>query len=154
MVRKKNSLIVPAPYAGLRVAFDRIISSENTPPPEAFLDLGLELHKARLNYFIDGAIPGSSGPPLYVRVLAYAACRHHELTDEERARVKDDEHVKRVLAEMRPGLWPYVRDELVKFYRMVAEELKQRMPSTTGGGKADKRRRRGGKKSLEISITR
>lgn len=128
-VKGPSGMLAAAPCAGLREALDRITRSESVPPLDAFLELGRELHAARLDYFIRGAFPSRTDPAMSALHLTSTACRFHEMPDDQ-ARLKDDEHVADLLAQVaqRPGFWLYVRDELLTFTRLVEEELRKRHP--------------------------
>jgi hypothetical protein len=128
MARKKQAQGAAAPFQSLRKAFDRITQSESVPSLDALLELGSELHEARLNYDIEGAIPHQPYPVRLAVILAFTACRHHEHNDNDRARLKDDQHVQKLLVsiEERPDFWPYVRDGLIQLSRCLFELLSNR----------------------------
>jgi hypothetical protein len=129
MARKKHVADPFAPYPGLREAIDRITQSESVPLQNTLLEFGRELHSARLDYFIKSqAFPDQTDPARYAQFLTRAACRFHEMPDDQ-ARLGDGQHVNNLLTEIaqRPGFWLYVRDEMVKFSRLVVEELRRRI---------------------------
>jgi hypothetical protein len=128
MARKKHAQAHPAQHACLYEALQRITRSESVPPLDAFLDLGRELHEARLDFFISEAFSDRTDPASMAKNLLYTSCRHHAIPGEQ-ARLGDAAHVRNLLGqiEARAGFWPYVRDEVIKFSRLVAEELRKRV---------------------------
>jgi hypothetical protein len=110
----------------VREVLRQIINSNDVPPFDTFLELGRAIHDARLDDFIDPAIPGRTNPSRDAKQLVYAAWRHFRNSDEDRIRLEDDKVVKRTLDKLQPDDWLSVRDELVRFSRLVHEELDQR----------------------------
>jgi hypothetical protein len=120
-------------------AFEQILRAERTPPVHAFLDLGRELHEARLYDFIDEAIRGSEGERSRARGLLNAVTRHHDtrLDNATHARVDDEGHARRLLTEIEEsGRWLHVRDELAVFARRAAEKVgvRQTAPAQPDAG--------------------
>ncbi len=120
---------IPGKPDTLGAALDPILRSNATPSLEMFLDLGRELNKARLYDFIDEAIRGGELAKSTARGLLSAVTRRHDprLDAETHARVDDEGHARGLLADIQQyGRWLYVRDELIKFSKLVDEELAKR----------------------------
>jgi len=99
------------------------------PPASPFLELGRQIQKARLYYFVNDELPKATLPQSYAANLLHAATRYYELENDEptRARVRDDQHVEKLLAEIREnGRWPYVRDELANCSSMILQQERGR----------------------------
>src|SRR5262249_8990472 len=114
-----------------RVAFDRLMYSEEPPSEEAVFALGKELQDAGLRELIYGVIEGKHIASSTLRGLLYAAARLNDsrISPEEHACVDDEGHVRRLLAEIRThARWPEVRPELVKFSKRCYVELAERTP--------------------------
>jgi hypothetical protein len=133
MTRKKAARGAPVPYVGLRRALDRITQSEVIPSVEDFLELGREVREARLDYFLQPAFLGGTEPKGSAFNLTHTSCCYYQTSDEQ-ARLKYAQDMSRLLADIkaRPGFWLYVRDEFVRFSRLVREELRNRtLPQTS-----------------------
>jgi hypothetical protein len=122
--------------AALRSAFEAVIRTETTPPAEAILHLGLELHRARLVSFAYDAIPNSGMGAGFLRgVLRAAMVRHHQT---EALLPEAEESVRQLIAQIeRNGLWLHVRDELAKLSKRADAELEARTPPPTAPAEED-----------------
>jgi hypothetical protein len=109
-------------------ALERIARSESVPSLEDFLALGRELQDARLDFFVRGAFSETTLPAIYAGILVKNSCKYHRMADSNaRAGIQGVADVLAQLAK-KPKFWAYVRDELVKFSGLVAEEIKSRTP--------------------------
>src|SRR5262249_12620281 len=105
------------------------------PALEAFLELGRELHRARLGSFISDAITSRSIEASTARGLLDAATRYHEerRDAEERARLDDEGHARKLLAQIAvDNRWLHVRDEIGKLARLALAQRDARRPLESG----------------------
>ncbi len=108
----------------LRAAFVALDRAETRPPRESFLDLGRELDRARLIFFMWEAMPVTEGVRGDAFFLLYTATRlHEEKPDAERARLDDEGHVrKRYEAIQTTRQWLLIRDDIRKFAPLALAE--------------------------------
>jgi hypothetical protein len=124
MARKRERAAESSTPGSLTVAFEKVYRSETTPPLDDFLALGKELNAARLNEFICQTLHGPQTDRAYARGLLYTAARIYE-----GANPADKPHLEKLIAEVDANnRWLFVRDEIIKFYKMVNKELADRLP--------------------------
>ena len=103
----------------------RILETDPKPSLHVFLELGKELHAARLDYFIENAFPDSSEYPVAIeaRKLLFHCTRHFRAPE---AKESDIEFVKKEILNLRQEHWYFIRDELAKFFVRAKEKIAER----------------------------
>src|SRR5262245_20132497 len=112
-------------HDGLLAAFTVLDRAETLPSLESFLELGRELHLARLDAFITEVVTSGDMGRSYVSGLLAGASRFHDerLDAETRARVDDEGHVRKLLTDIeKGGWWLHVRDAIWKLARLAIAE--------------------------------
>lgn len=122
---------------GVRTAFAPLLTAETSPTPDAILLLGRALYLARLDEFIEPSIDGPGIGPGIARGMLSAATHGPKgrilksrdgIAPDVSELESRDSHVRMLLQRMahQPRLWLHVRDELVKFSKLVDAEIEAR----------------------------
>lgn len=114
----------------VKTAFEPLFNRAQTPEDDELLGVGKALHDVHVPYLTAKDLLGSHYEAILTMNLIHTAVRfHHPLLLGERSRLNDSGYIRQKLAEIeQTGRWPIVRGELVKFFKLVSQELKARTP--------------------------